>query len=100
MTDMNKINTEELEGVAGGANEGGAWKTVAGLTGGYLAIRTAPAADYNNEINHTGLKNGDKVQITGGTVMGTTFGGGKAAYTWIFAPKYGISGYVNSAYIK
>ena len=100
MTDMNKINPEELEGVAGGANEGSAWKTVAGLTGGYLAIRTAPAADYNNEINHTGLKNGDKVQITGGTVMGTTFGGGKAAYTWIYAPKYGISGYVNSAYIK
>ena len=83
MTDMNKINPEELEGVAGGANEGGAWKTVAGLTGGYLAIRTAPA-----------------VQVTGGTVMGTTFGGGRAAYTWVYAPKYGVSGYVNSAFIK
>ena len=99
MTDMNKINPEELEGVAGGVSIGqGA--TVTGLTGGYLAIRTAPTADYNNEINHTGLENGDKVQVTGGTVMGTTFGGAKAAYTWIYSPKYNVSGYVNSAYIK
>ena len=99
MTDINKINAEELENVTGGANEGGAWKTVAGLTGGYLAIRTAPEAKYENEINHTGLLNGDKVQITGGTVMGTGFGGAKASYTWVFAPKYGVSGYVNSAYL-
>ena len=65
-----------------------------------LPIRTAPAADYNNEINHTGLLNGDKVQVTGATVQGTTFGGGKATYTWVYAPKYGVSGYVNAAYIK
>ena len=100
MSEMNKINPEELEGVAGGAAATGVWKTVTGLTGGYLAIRTAPAADYNNEINHTGLLNGDKVQVTGATVQGTTFGGGKATYTWVYAPKYGVSGYVNAAYIK
>ena len=100
MTEMNKINPEELEGVAGGAAEGGAWKTVSGLTGGYLAIRTAPAAQYENEINHTGLLNGDKVQVTGATVQGTGFGGGKAFYTWVYAPKYNVSGYVNSAYLK
>ena len=99
MTDMNKINMEELENVAGGASIGD-WATVCNLQDGYLAIRTAPAADYNNEINHTGLHNGDKVQITGGTVMGTTFGGAKASYTWVFSPKYGVSGYVNSAFIK
>ena len=100
MTDMNKMNPEELEGVAGGAGAGQVWKTVNGLKGGYLAIRTAPAADYNNEINHTGLLNGDRVQVTGGTVAGTTFGGGKAYYTWVYAPKYGISGYVNAAYLQ
>ena len=99
MTDMNKINPEELEGVAGGVSIG-QWATVSGLTGGYLAIRTAPAADYSNEINHTGLKNGDKVQVTGGTVMGTTFGGARASYTWVYSPQYGVSGYVNSAYIE
>ena len=99
MTDMNKINPEELEGVAGGVSIG-QWATVSGLTGGYLAIRTAPAAQYENEINHTGLLNGDKVQVTGGTVMGTTFGNAKAAYTWVFSPKYNVSGYVNSAYLK
>ena len=69
MADMKKINPEELEGVAGGANEGGACKTVTGLKDGYLAIRNVPVADYNNEVNHTGLKNGDKVLITGGTVL-------------------------------
>jgi hypothetical protein len=100
MADMKKINPEELEGVAGGANEGGACKTVTGLKDGYLAIRNVPVADYNNEVNHTGLKNGDKVLITGGTVVGTTFGGGKATYVWIYSPKYGVSGYVNSAYLK
>ena len=99
MTDINKINPEELENVAGGAAGTGVWKTVANLTGGYLAIRTAPEAKYENEINHTGLLNGDKVQVTGGTVTGTGFGGGKATYTWVYAPKYGVSGYVNAAYL-
>ena len=70
-----------------------------GLQGGYLAIRTAPKADYNNEINHIGLKNGEQVQITGSYVQGTGFGGGAATYVWVFVPKFGISGYVNAAYI-
>lgn len=99
MTDMNKINMNEMENVAGGAATG-TWMTVCNLESGYLAIRTAPEAKYENEINHTGLLNGDKVQVTGGTVMGTGFGGGRAAYTWVFAPKYGVSGYVNAAYLR
>ena len=98
MSEMNKINPEELEGVAGGAAATGVWKTVTGLTGGYLAIRTAPAADYNNEINHIGLHNGDKVQITGSRVQGSGFGG-PATYVWVYAPKFGVSGYVNAAFI-
>ena len=98
MTDMNKINEQELNNVAGGAAQN-QWKTVANIQSGYLAIRTAPAADYNNEINHIGLHNGDKVQITGSYVQGTGFGGGAATYVWVFAPKFGISGYVNAAYL-
>ena len=58
----------------------GTWKTVY-VSDGYLAIRTAPAFDYNNEINHTGLN------------------GTSATYVWVFAPKYGVSGYVNAAYL-
>ena len=69
------------------------------VSNGYLAIRTAPAADYNNEINHIGLKTGDQVQITGGYVQGTGFGGEKATYVWVYAPKFGVSGYVNAAYL-
>ena len=99
MTDMNKINEQELENVAGGAGNNNGWRTVRGIQSGYLAIRTAPAAKYENEINHLGLKNGDKVQITGSYVQGTGFGGGVATYVWVFAPKFGISGYVNAAYI-
>ena len=76
----------------------GSWKTVY-VSDGYLAVRTAPAADYNNEINHIGLKTGDQVQITGNYVQGTGFGGGAATYVWVFAPKFGISGYVNAAYL-
>ena len=100
MTDINKINPEELENVAGGLGAGpGEWKTVTGIQSGYLAIRTMPAANYENEINHTGLVNGDKVQVTGGTVQGTTFGGGAATYVWVFVPKTGVSGYVNAAFL-
>ena len=99
MTDMNKINEQELNNVAGGAAQN-QWKTVANIQSGYLAIRTAPAADYNNEINHIGLHNGDKVQITGSYVQGTGFGGGPATYVWVYAPKFGCSGYVNAAFLK
>ena len=70
MTDMNKINEQELENAAGGYGYDSGWRTVMGIQSGYLAIRTAPAADYNNEINHIGLHNGDKVQITGSYVQG------------------------------
>ena len=65
MTDINKINEQELENVAGGYGYDNGWRTVCGLQSGYLAIRTAPAANYENEINHIGLHNGEKVQITG-----------------------------------
>ncbi len=74
------------------------WRTVY-VSDGYLAIRTAPAADYNNEINHIGLKTGDQVQIIGNYVQGTGFGGGTATYVWVYAPKFGVSGYVNAAYL-
>ena len=99
MTDeIKKVDEQELEGAAGGYGYDNGWRTVAGIQSGYLAIRTAPAADYN-EINHVGLHNGDKVQITGSYVQGTGFGGGAATYVWVFAPKFGISGYVNAAFL-
>ena len=98
MTDMMKINEQELETVAGGAGKHKGWRTVRGIQSGYLAIRTAPAADYNNEINHIGLHNGDKVQITGSRVQGSGFGS-PATYVWVYAPKFGVSGYVNAAFI-
>lgn len=99
MTDINKINEQELENVAGGYGYDNGWRTVCGLQSGCLAIRTAPAANYENEINHIGLHNGEKVQITGSYVQGTGFGGGAATYVWVFAPKFGVSGYVDAAYL-
>ena len=55
---------------------------------GYLALRTAPAYDYSNEIGK--LYTGDKVSVQekGGT------------YWWVYSPKYDRSGYVNSNYLK
>ena len=47
-----------------------------------------------------GLYNGDEVQITGSYVQGTGFNGVRAVYVWVFVPKFGISGYVDSAYIR
>ena len=102
MSELKKVNDQEMENVAGG-NYGGpniddGWRTVCGLTGGYLAIRTAPAAAYENEINHIGLYNGEQVQIAGDYVQGTGFGG-PATYVYVFAPKFGCYGYVNAAYL-
>ena len=101
MTDMIRINEQELEKIAGGSEYeyDSFWRTVRGLESGYLAIRTQPSANYENEINHIGLVNGDRVQITGCYVQGTGFGGSTATYVWVFAPKFGISGYVNAAFI-
>ena len=100
MSEFNKIKEQGLENVTGGAAANGTWKTVCNLQGGYLAIRTAPATQYENEINHIGLKNGDQVQITGAYVQGTGFGGGAATYVWVYAPKFGCSGYVNASYLQ
>ena len=99
MSEIKKINEQELEEVAGGYGYDNGWRTVRGIQSGYLAIRTQPAAKYENEINHVGLNNGDKVQITGSYVQGTGFGGGAATYVCVYAPKFGISGYVNAAFI-
>ena len=98
MTDMNKINPEELEGVAGGVSIGQT-ATVTGLTGGYLAIRTAPSFNYENEVIHTGPKNGMLVQITGNTVSGTGINGVPATYVWVYSPDFGVSGYANAYYL-
>ena len=94
-----KIDEKELEAVSGGVSKG-SWATVCGVQWGYLAIRSAPAYDYNNGINHVGLHNNDRVQITGSYVQGTGFNGVRADYVWVYVPKFGISGYVDSAYIR
>jgi uncharacterized membrane-anchored protein len=54
---------------------------------GYLALRTAPAYDYSNEIGQ--LYTGDTVTVKekGGT------------YWWVYSSKYGREGYVNSNYL-
>ena len=43
------LSSEELEKVAGGVDADG-WATVWGLQSGYLALRTSPGYDFNNEI--------------------------------------------------
>ncbi len=99
MTDFNKINDQELENVAGGSGGGAVFKTVANLTGGYLAVRTAPEYKYENEIQSCKLYNGDMVEITGPSVVGTGINNTKATYVWIRALKNGVSGYVNAYYL-
>ena len=69
------------------------------LESGYLAIRTAPAYKYENEINHIGLYNGEQVQVAGQPVRGTGINGTPATYCYVYAPKFGCYGYVNSYYL-
>lgn len=99
MAEFEKINDQELENAAGGQYGAANIKHVANLQGGYLAVRTAPEAKYENEIQSSKLYNGETVQITGAYVQGTTFNGGKATYVWVFVPKTGVSGYVNANFL-
>ena len=100
MEEIKKVNDEALEDVAGGTGGfTGQWMTVRNITSGYLAIRTAPAFKYENEINHIGLYNGDQVQIAGPSVKGTGADGGPATYAYVFAPKFGCYGYVNEYFL-
>ena len=55
---------------------------------GYLALRTAPAYDYSNEIGE--LYTGDTVTVSGST---------SGQYWWVYSPKHGKSGYVNKDYL-
>ena len=100
MMNFEKINEQALENAAGGQGGAAVYKTVANLQAGYLAVRTAPEAKYENEIQSTKLYNGDTVQIAGAYVQGTTFNGGKATYVYVFVPKTGVSGYVNAAFLR
>ena len=85
----------ELEQVVGGYSSDG-WVTVTGLHKGFLALRTAPTYDYNNEIKGSESYNGDTLQITGSRVKG--YDG--EDYIWVFNPRTGKSGYVNARYIR
>lgn len=55
---------------------------------GYLALRTARAYDYNNEIGK--LYTGDPVQV-----IDTSY----SDYWYVYAPTLGLSGYVNKDYL-
>ena len=99
MADFEKMEGQEIENISGGAGYGGNIKTVF-VTSGYLAVRTAPAYRYENEIQSTKLYSGDRVEITGSYVQGTGINGARATYVWVFVPKTGVSGYVNAAYLR
>ena len=102
MADYEKINAEELNEVAGGdaGTAVGTIKTVCNLQAGYLAVRTAPAYKYENEIQSTKLYNGDQVRIAGPSVAGTGINNTKATYAYVYVPKTGVTGYVNAYYLK
>ena len=56
---------------------------------GYLALRTAKAYDYNNEIGE--LYTGQTVEV-----LDTS----DSQYWWVYAPTLGKSGYVNKDYLR
>ena len=55
---------------------------------GYLALRTAKAYDYNNEIGE--LYTGQSVEVQDTS---------DSTYWWVYAPTLGKSGYVNKNYL-
>ena len=93
MADMEKLNVEELEQVAGG-NDGmtqATWKTVK-VTGTtyYLALRSRPEYDYKNEIGR--LVNGTVIQIR--TDIRSN------VYVWAYSSTLRSEGWVNGDYVE
>ncbi len=96
MAEIEKLDNQQLEEIAGGAFTPGGWVTVCGLQTGYLALRTSPGYDYNNEIRGSESYNGQPLQVTGGY----TFGSDGKTYVWVYNPRSGRSGYVNAAFLS
>ena len=94
MAELNKMNDQELESVAGGF-AAGTWVTVSGLRTGYLALRTKPTYDYDNEIRGSESYNGQVLQITGGYTIGSD----GRTYVWVYNPRAGMSGWTNAQYL-
>ena len=94
MAEIEKLENGELEKVAGGSG-GEIWVTVRGLETGYLALRTKPVYDYNNEIRGSESYNGQKLQFIGNMTTGAD---GKQ-YVRVCNPRTGKIGWVNAAFI-
>ena len=95
MEKMEKMSDQGLEGVAGGVTQDG-WATVSGLETGYLALRSRPCYDYNNEIRGSESYNGDRLKITGSWTTGSD----GRNYVWVYNPRSGMSGWVNAAFVR
>ena len=92
MADMENINVEALDQVAGGVNNISWRKAV--VTGSttyaphYLALRSAPSYNDKNEIGK--LYHGDALEVSPDI----------QAYPYIWARALGKEGWVNGNYIK
>ena len=95
MAEMKSVKDHELETAVGGYGEG-RWVTVSGLQTGYLAMRLRPTYDANNEIRGSESYNGDKLQIVGGTTVGTD----GETYVWVYNPRTGKIGWTNLRYLR
>ena len=94
MADIEKIQDQQLVNTAGGMNAG-RWVTVGGLQTGYLAMRTQPRYDFDNEIRGSESYNGQALQVTGSYVTGSD----GRTYVWVYNPRTGVSGWVNAAFV-
>ena len=56
-------------------------------------------SNYNNEVVHAGPVNGERVQVTGSSVMGTGMTGEPCKYIWVYYAKLGVSGYANANFL-
>lgn len=90
MSEIKKLNEQDLDNVAGGIGGPGepGWKWVlANVNTGYLALRSHPAYDFRNEIAK--IVNGTAFQIKPDQISGD----------YVYAYFNGLRGWVNANYI-
>lgn len=101
MADEKKImvNEADLSAVSGGTDDGTFTQrlTVGGCDGGYIALRSSPTYDDNNELEP--LYDGTVLYSDGTTEMGFRFNQSSCTYVHVKVEKTNTIGWVDSKYV-
>ncbi len=94
MMDDKELNEEALRDVSGGYgwenNDNGIWKTVVGVDS--MSVKLYNDPEMKECSSHYKLNTGDKVEVIGYSE--------DSKFYYVYVPKLGVAGWVESIYIR